>query len=642
MTGRAFRRSAAILAHDLVMAAASFLLSLYLRLGDGIWWWPEQVVVTGLLAFTASAAAVFLVVRLDTAVWRYTSIGDLAKILRAVALILGTFLLVQFALTRLDDFPRSFLVIEAFVLTVLLAAPRFGYRLLKDGTLSALVERNAQGRVPVLLVGAGDGAELFIREMARGQEAPYRVVGIVDDRDSRTGREIRGVRVLGGLDELAAVVERLAGHGVRPQRLVLTRARMDGATVRRAFELGDALGIPVSRMPRVGALEAADGGAAALRPINVEDVLGRPQATLDRDAMRALIAGRRVLVTGAGGTIGSELVRQVAGFGPATLTLVDASEFALYSIDQEVGDLAPEIGRRALIGDVRDRARVAEILRDAAPEIVFHAAALKHVPLAESNVDDAVLTNAVGSRVVAEAARAAGVRAVVLISTDKAVNPTNVMGATKRLAEAYAQALDLANGSGSGNGGTRFVTTRFGNVLGSTGSVVPLFQRQLERGGPLTVTHPDMTRYFMTVREAVELVLQAAALELATEGGRGGITVLDMGEPVKIVDLARQMIRLAGLVPEKDVRIVFTGLRPGEKLYEELFHDAEALEPTAVPTLRRARPRTTDLALLARGLDELEAAARSRDTAATKRILSRLVPEYAPAAVEAVTRATGD
>jgi len=570
-------------------------------------------------------------------VWRYTSIGDLVRIVRAVVFILAGFLVVQFALTRLDDFPRSFLVIEAFVLTVLLAAPRFAYRLLKDGTLSALLERDAQSRIPVLLVGAGDGADLFIREMARGGEATYRVVGIVDDRDARTGRQIRGVRVMGGLDDLAAVVERLTGNGLRPQRLVLTRSRMDGATVRRLFEQGDALGIPVSRMPRVGALEAADGGAVTLRPINVEDVLGRPQATLDRDAMRALIAGRRVLVTGAGGTIGSELVRQVAGFGPAALTLVDSSEYALYLIDREMGEGFPELERRAMIGDVRDRARVAEVMRLAAPEIVFHAAALKHVPLMEANVDDAVLTNAVGSRIVADAARDAGVRAVVLISTDKAVNPTNVMGATKRLAEAYAQALDLADGSS-----TRFVTTRFGNVLGSTGSVVPLFQRQLEKGGPLTVTHPEMTRYFMTVREAVELVLQAAALEVATEGGRGGITVLDMGEPVKIVDLARQMIRLAGLVPDEDVRIEFTGLRPGEKLYEELFHDAEALEPTPVPALRRARPRTTDIALMARGLDELEAAARDRDTAATLRILSKLVPEYAPPAEAPPARATGD
>ncbi|NQW12059.1 MAG: polysaccharide biosynthesis protein, partial [Alphaproteobacteria bacterium] len=524
MTGRALRRSALILGHDLIMAAASFLLSLYLRLGDEIMRWPPEVVEFGLAVFVATALAVFLVVRLDTAVWRYTSVGDLGRIVRAAAIIIAAFLAVQFVVTRLDNFPRSFLLIEFVVLTALLAGPRFAYRIAKDGTLTALFERDAQNRIPVLLIGAGDGAELFIREMARGREAPYRVVGIVDDGDRRTGREIRGVRVHGGLSDLARVVERLDGAGLRPQRLVITRAHMDGALVRRVFEAGDMLGIPVSRMPRLASLEAADGETLLLRPINVEDVLGRPQAMLDRASMRALVAGRRVLITGAGGTIGGELVRQIAGFEPEELTLVEQSEYALYRIDLELAETRPEVARRAVIGDVRDRERVRQILAEARPQLIFHAAALKHVPLMEANVDDAVLTNAVGTRVVADAASATGVDTMVLISTDKAVNPTNVMGATKRLAEAYCQTLDR-------QGATRFVTTRFGNVLGSTGSVVPLFQRQLQRGGPLTVTHPEITRYFMTVREAVELVLQAAALETVTSN-RGGITVLDMGEPV--------------------------------------------------------------------------------------------------------------
>ena len=617
--------------HDLLMAAASFLLSLYLRLGEEIIHWPREVVEFGLAVFIAVALAVFLVVRLDTAVWRYTSVGDLGRIVRAAILIIAVFLAVQFVITRLDNFPRSFLVIEFAVLTALLAGPRFAYRIAKDGTLTTLFERNAQDRIPVLLIGAGDGAELFIREMTRGREAPYRVVGIVDDRDGRTGRDIRGVRVRGDLSDLARVVGNLGDAGLRPQRLVITRAHMDGAVVRRVFEAGDALGIPVSRMPRLASLEAADGETLNLRPINVEDVLGRPQATLDRDAMSALIGERRVLVTGAGGTIGGELVRQIAGFGPEELTLVEQSEYALYRIDLELTETAPTVIRHAVIGDVRDPERMREIIAETRPQLIFHAAALKHVPLMEANVDDAVLTNAVGTRIVADAARAAGVEAMVLISTDKAVNPTNVMGATKRLAEAYCQTLDR-------QGATRFVTTRFGNVLGSTGSVVPLFQRQLERGGPLTVTHPEMTRYFMTVREAVELVLQAAALE-STSVNRGGITVLDMGEPVKIVDLARQMIRLAGLEPDKDIAIQFTGLRPGEKLYEELFHGGEALEPTAIPAIRRATPRTADLVLLARGLDELEAAARARRTVQTRAALSRLVPEYVANESAAVRRA---
>ncbi|MCR9175830.1 MAG: polysaccharide biosynthesis protein [Alphaproteobacteria bacterium] len=632
MKSRALRRSALIYLHDLVLCAASFLISLYLRLGDLLFDWPAQVVELGLTVFTATAAAVLLVVRLDTSVWRYTSIGDLIRILRVVAIIVAAFLAIQFVFTRLDDFPRSFLFYEVVVLTVMLALPRVAYRFIKDGTLSALFERS-KDRVPVLLVGAGDGSDMFIREMERDRDAPYRIVGILDDRDSRTGRRIRGVSVLGGLDDLPRIVDRLAGAGLKPQRIVITRAQIDGAVVADLFEAGEALGIPVSRMPRVSALQAANAEPVQLRPIAVEDVLGRPQATLNRPSMARLIHGRRVLITGAGGTIGSELTRQIAGLGPSRLALVEQSEYALYQIDLEIRERYPELDRAALIGDVRDRARVAEFMAEEQPDLVFHAAALKHVPLMEANPVDAVLTNAIGSRIVADAAQAVGASAVVLISTDKAVNPTNVMGATKRLAEAYCQALDL-QGSGA-NSAAWFVTTRFGNVLGSTGSVVPLFQRQLARGGPLTVTHPDMTRYFMTVREAVELVLQAAALETgALEGSeataRGGITVLDMGEPVKIVDLARQMIRLAGLEPDTDIRIEFTGLRPGEKLYEELFHDSEALTPTAIPAIRHAQPRTQDIAALIDGLDRLEAAARARDAAATVRILSELVPEYDP------------
>lgn len=629
MNARAARRSLLIFAHDTVLAAVSFPLALYIRLGEDIVRWPEQAITHGTVLFTLTALAVFLVMRLDTHVWRYTSIGDLAQIVRAVLVIIAGFLVLQFVVTRLETLPRSFLVIEAALLSFMLTMPRIGYRLVKDGTISALFERNAQDRVPVLLIGAGDGADLFIRETAPGHEVPYRVVGIVDDRDSRTGRRIRGVPVYGGLQNLRDVVERLTDSGVRPQRIVLTRRQIDGATIRTLLDAADGLGIPVSRMPTLGVLESAGETQVQLRPINVEDVLGRPQATLDRPAMERLIEGRRVLVTGAGGTIGSELVRQIADIGPAHITLVDQSEYALYRIDLELTERAPDLPRDALIGDVRDRARMEEILSEARPEILFHAAALKHVPLMEANVCDAVLTNAVGTRIVADAARAAGVGTVVVISTDKAVNPTNVMGATKRLAEAYCQALDL-------DGGTRFVTTRFGNVLGSTGSVVPLFQRQLERGGPLTVTHPDITRYFMTVREAVELVLQAAALETAATRDRGGITVLDMGDPVRIVDLADRMIRLAGLEPGRDIEIAFTGLRPGEKLHEELFHGAETLEATEVPAIRRAHPRTADRALIERGLDELEAAARARQSAATMEVLGRMVPEYEGGTAKAV------
>jgi O-antigen biosynthesis protein WbqV len=345
---------------------------------------------------------------------------------------------------------------------------------------------------------------------------------------------------------------------------------------------------------------------------------------LDRAAMRDLIKGRRVMVTGAGGSIGSELARQIAAAEPANLALFDSSEFALYTIDQEIAQRFPGLARKTLIGDVRDRARVAQAMELLRPELVFHAAALKHVPLVEANPVEGTLTNAVGTRIVADACLVHSVLLMVLISTDKAVNPSSVMGAAKRAAETYCQTLDTEAR------GTRFVTVRFGNVLGSTGSVVPLFQNQLAAGGPITVTHPDVARYFMTVREAVELVLQASALGMDDESWRGRVFVLDMGEPVRIVDLARQMIRLAGKRPEIDVKIAFTGLRPGEKMFEEIFHSAEPPVPTGQTGILAAPARRFDRAAVADALDALEDRCRALDRDGTLAALRRLVPEYQP------------
>jgi O-antigen biosynthesis protein WbqV len=421
-------------------------------------------------------------------------------------------------------------------------------------------------------------------------------------------------------------VAKLDRRDQRPQRLIMT-SRLDGPAVRGLLDAADELGIPLARLPRLTEFqETTDDNSDRIEPVAIEDLLGRPQAVLDRPGMAALIAGRRVLVTGAGGTIGSELVRQIAAFGPARLALVDNGEFALYSIDRELMEQHPDLPRSALLGDVRDRKRVDEVMGAERPELVFHAAALKHVPMVEANPAEGVLTNILGTRNVAEACRAHGVEAMVMISTDKAVNPTNVMGATKRLAESVCQALDLIEERRAD--GTRYVTVRFGNVLGSTGSVVPLFQRQLARGGPLTVTHPDITRFFMTVREAVELVLQASALAVGDGEERGKIFVLDMGEPVKIADLARQMIRLAGRKPDRDVKIEYIGLRPGEKLREELFYASEPLVPTKAAGIRLAAPRTIDYAMLQRSLDELAEHARERRTDWMLALLRTLVPEF--------------
>ncbi|MBM3554515.1 MAG: polysaccharide biosynthesis protein [Alphaproteobacteria bacterium] len=613
-------RILAVAAHDVFMAAASFEIALWLRFQTYGLPQPFFFMVEATLLFALVAGIVFWWVGLYRGIWYYASASDLIAIVKGVTLAILVFLPLLFLLTRLQNFPRTALLILWPLLIVLLAGPRFLYRMAKDGNLAVLFERHDDGhRVPVLLIGAGDRADTFIREMARSRVAGYRVVGIVDDKPGRVGRDIRGVRVEGQIEDLAAIVARLEERGRRPQRALIAWESPDGALVGRALEACEQAGLTLASLPRLTDFRQ-EGAEESLRvrPVDLEDLLRRPQRKLDRDAMAALIAGKRVLVTGAGGTIGGELVRQVAALGPSHLALLDLGEFNLYAIDLELAMRAPGLARSAHLADVADRSRLDDVFRAVKPDLVFHAAALKHVPIVEANPVEGIRANALGSRNVADACVALGVGTMVLISTDKAVNPTNVMGATKRIAEMYGQALSLARSH------TRFVTVRFGNVLGSTGSVVPLFQRQIAAGGPVTVTHPDMTRYFMTVQEAVELVLQASAME--TEAGR--IFVLDMGEPVKIVELARQMIRLAGLRPEKDVAIAFTGLRPGEKLAESLFHDAEPPASSGRDGILTAAPRTADWHDLVISLDRLAAATQANRREEALALLKTLVPEY--------------
>ncbi|MEQ8357537.1 MAG: nucleoside-diphosphate sugar epimerase/dehydratase [Kiloniellaceae bacterium] len=626
-----FPRQIVAFLHDLSMAAAAFLIALLLRLGNDAWASLVATLWPSMLLFMAVCGLVFLSTGLYRGVWRYASMNDLVAIIKAVSLSLAVFLPVTFLVTRLDSLPRSWLVISWFVLIFLLGAPRMLYRVFKDQGFRHLLERDRHRRVPVLLVGAGDAAETFIREMARDRDGAFEILGVIDEKGTRIGRNIHGVPVFGHLQDLPEVFKRLARRERKPQRVILTKP-LERDEVDYILDLADTQGATVARLPRLTDFSGGVEERLQIRPIAIEDLLGRTQTKLDRPAMQRLIEGHRVLVTGAGGSIGAELARQIAAFAPAQLSLFDSSEFNLYSIDLELGEGFAGLPRAALIGDVRDRRRVERLFAETRPELVFHAAALKHVPMVEYNPLEGLHTNVLGTRNVADACRRAGVAAMVLVSTDKAVNPPNVMGASKRLAESYCQALDLlrqSNGRQPGASGTRFITVRFGNVLGSTGSVVPLFQRQLAGGGPLTVTHPEMTRYFMTIREAVELVLQASALGTESppeEAGR--IYVLDMGDPVKIVDLARQMIRLAGLRPDKEVEITFTGLRPGEKLHEELFHRGEELMPTSHPGLKLAAPRTADAELLGRSLDELAALVQQGERDKALRLLLRLVPEY--------------
>jgi O-antigen biosynthesis protein WbqV len=618
-------RGSVAFVHDLVMAALSFILSLWLRLGDNLgqlWDGRRLAFATGL--FVLVAAPVFLSQRMYRGIWRFASVNDLITITRAVTLTILIFLPVLFLFTRLNDFPRSTLLINWFALLALLGAPRFAYRLAKDRYLGGSTVAGDTRRIPTLVVGTGSAADLFIRATMR-PESQYGVVGLLSETRGRVGRGMHGIEVLGTLDQFEEVVAGLKQKGNAPERLILSDDSYDGTLVRRLFDRADALGISLARLPKLTDLKDGVADKVELRPVAVEDLLGRPQTVLDRTAMRALIHGRRVLVTGAGGSIGSELVRQIADCVPASLCLVDNGEFALYTIDREVAERHPGLARGAVIADVRDRVRIDAVIGTHRPELVFHAAALKHVPMVEANPLEGCLTNAVGTRIVAESCVAHGVALMVLISTDKAVNPTSVMGASKRMAESYCQALDCL----SGDGRTRYVTVRFGNVLGSTGSVVPLFQRQLAAGGPITVTDADMTRYFMTIREAVELVLQASALGFGhADRYQGRIFVLDMGEPVKIVHLARQMIRLAGLRPDVDVKIEFTGLRPGEKLFEEIFHGAEAPVPTEMDGILVAAVRAGDVAVIAAALAELETACRRPDADGALMVVARLVPEY--------------
>ncbi|MHA1152659.1 MAG: polysaccharide biosynthesis protein [Alphaproteobacteria bacterium] len=616
-----------VLLHDVIMAAVSFVAALALRLGlDGVPFASPNFWLA-LTLFTAVGGAVFWVIDLYQGIWRYASLNDMLAIVRAVTLALLIFLPITFLITRLDELPRSFLIINWLVLVFLLGAPRMVYRVFKDRGFDHILERDSHKRVPVLLIGVGDAAEVFVREMARDRDAPYEVLGLVDEKGTRVGRRIHGVPVIGHLNDLDSLLSEVARKGRQPQRLILTK-RPTRDELEQILDLAHARGMTIAHLPRLTEFQSGEAERLEPRPVAIEDLLGRTQTPLDRGMMRRLIEGRRVLVTGAGGSIGAELVRQAASFGPARMTLFDNSEYLLYSIGLELGEAHPELSRSLVLGDVRDRARLDEVMATETPELVFHAAALKHVPMVEDNPIEGVLTNVVGTRNTADACRKAGVAAMVLISTDKAINPSSVMGATKRLAESYCQALEIA-GHRDGDSGTRFVTVRFGNVLGSTGSVVPLFHRQLAAGGPLTVTNPEMSRYFMTVREAVELVLQASALGVASPVEETGkIYVLDMGEPVKIMDLARQIIRLAGLRPDKDIAIEVTGLRPGEKLREELFHEAEPLVETTHPGLRLAAPRTANLELLGRSLDELAELCAGERGEGVMRLLHHLVPEY--------------
>jgi len=614
-----------VLAHDMAAAALAFFLSLWFAFGAGFKWAglkePSFYIWTT-VSFAMIAGIVFVHNNLHKGVWRYTSLRDLKCILQSSLVSVLLFFPFVFLVSRGEELPRASVLLSFVFLTFFLSAPRILFRVLQERSLGIAPGGMRGIRSPVYLVGVGGRAESFIREVHRDANTPFDIRGLIAPTSYWVNREVQGVPVVAALGDLGAYLELMARLEQPVLRIVIADEGLSQSAKDNLLSVASEHGISLGRLPGSTEIHSDATLPTEPKPIALEDLLHRPQKRLDRRGMQNLIEGKRVLVTGAGGSIGSELVRQLAGFAPAHISLVDNCEYNLYAIDLELSQSFPSLSRSAVLCDVRDRKRVARAFDREMPEIVFHAAAYKHVPLVEQNPLEGVRTNVVGTRNVADEAVRCGARAMVMISTDKAVNPTNVMGATKRLAEAYAQALDLTGSE------TRFVTVRFGNVLGSTGSVVPLFQKQIAAGGPVTVTHPDITRYFMTIPEAVQLVLQASVSGASSEDYRGKLFVLDMGAPVRIADLARQMIRLAGKRPDIDIPIQYVGLRPGEKLHEELLHAREHLVESPQSGLLLAAPRPGILQILAREIDGLEVAVNDGDEDAALRLLRRAIPEF--------------
>jgi FlaA1/EpsC-like NDP-sugar epimerase len=600
-------RSAAALVHDMLAAIAAWYLAYWLRFNTDI---PQYIIpnmVSAMLWVAPLQTAIFLGSGMYRGIWRYASVADLQRIAVAVGLSTLTIALVLVMLPPQEPpVPRSVILLDPILLILILGGSRLGYRVWKERRLRNVL--GSPGR-PVVILGAGDAAANLLKNLARASD--WQVLGLLDDNPAKRGRQIQGVSVLGELEDLVDLAPRLG-----LERAIIALPSASHQSRRRALEICRRAGVDALTVPSYQDLMSGKVTVSQVRNIELDDLLGRDPVLLDEGRLQEWIRGRSVLVTGAGGSIGSELCRQIVRFEPARLVLYEQNEFALYRMEQEFAEEHPKIALDCVIGDVKNAARLAETFSAYHPEVVFHAAAYKHVPLMEQdNAWEAVQNNVLGTWRAAEAAIAHGVEKFVMVSTDKAVNPTNVMGASKRLAEIVCQGLQAANT-------TRFVMVRFGNVLGSTGSVIPKFREQIARGGPITVTHPEITRYFMSIPEAAQLVLQAGLM-----GTGGEIFVLDMGEPVKIVDLARELIRLSGYA-EPDIGIKFTGLRAGEKLYEELLADGEHTLSTPHPKLRVAKSRA---APDARWMEDLLAWLRQSNHGAEqiRRELSARVPKYA-------------
>ncbi len=592
-------RSAAFI-HDLLMIPVAWLGAYWFHSGGGI---TEHGALVALAVVMPLQALVNWRFGLYRGVWYFASLPDLIHIGKAMLTGLTLTVAVLYAADLLVAVPRSIVMLYGLLL-VFLTLPRFVYRWTKDR------RRNFRAAQRVLIVNAGPAGEMLARDMLHDPRQVYRPVAFVDDDRSMKGKKIQGIQVVGPYAAMPDVVEDL---GIDLVMLAVPSA--NAMEMRTLVELAEQCGVPFRTVPHLDDTAHAHVRVNELRKVRIEDLLGRDPVNLDWPRIRDGLTGKVILVTGAGGSVGSELCRQIASLEPAALILVENSEYNLYSIELELRKQFSELSLHAHLADITDAVACDRLFAKYNPQVVFHAAAYKHVPMLETQVREAVKNNILGTKVVAEAADRHGCSEFVLISTDKAVNPANVMGVTKRVAEIYVQNLDR-------HSETRFITVRFGNVLGSAGSVVPLFEKQINAGEPVTVTHPQMERYFMTVREACQLIMQASVL-----GEGGEIFVLNMGKPVNISQLAEQMIRLSGKVPGRDIKIVYTGLRPGEKLHEELFHERERLMPTGHEQIRLARYRQVGWDMLNTKFKELHRACEDYETTELGEVLNWFVPE---------------
>lgn len=598
-------RSLLVFLHDACAAIFAWGLAYLLRFNFDI---PHEYLHSlwqTLPWIVAFQSLIFLKFGLYRGIWRFASIPDLKRILIAVG-VSGLAVAAAIPFMHLSVVvPRSVLLLDPILLILVMGGSRFAYRAWREHRLYGSSQTQGQ---PVLVMGAGDAAVALLKELERSPD--WRVVGLLDDGYGGRGKHIYGVNVLGGLEDLPRHAARLdVKHAIVAMPSVRHEVR------RKAVGIASSAGLDVLTVPSFEDLVNGKVSVSQVRRVEVEDLLGREPVRLDDEGLQELLENNVVMVTGAGGSIGSELCRQIAKYHPSLLVCLELSEFALYQLEQEFQAAFPQLKLCCIVGDIKNSQRVGGILERYRPAIVFHAAAYKHVPLMENdNVCEALRNNVIGTYALAMACKQHGVSKFVLISTDKAVNPTNVMGASKRLAEMVCQGLQEKSG-------TRFVVVRFGNVLGSSGSVIPKFKEQIAKGGPITVTHPEITRYFMSIPEAAQLVMQASLM-----GTGGEIFVLDMGEPVKIAELARDMIRLSGF-DEEDVEIVFTGLRPGEKLYEELLSDDERTLPTPHAKLRIAVARAADKAWVKALLKWIDSTS-TMDELMIKRELKMWVEEY--------------